>query len=106
MSAPASVTRQPRSPHIGKTITATPADSASIAFCEYSQRPWIPGTSTSADRTSVPERLARLERVLDALQRPALAAEPEKRLALEIEQVLLRHRRPVWQRAARQDVRE
>ena len=52
------------------------------------------------------KRLARLERVLDPLERLALAEQAQKRLALEIEQVLLAHRRRVRQVAAGEDVGE
>src|ERR671937_1607538 len=67
----------------------------------------MPGTRTSAGpapwsmiRTSVPQRLAGFERVLDTLQRPPFAAKLQKRLALQIEELLLADRGLVRQRSA------
>src|SRR5215204_4943476 len=56
--------------------------------------------------SSVPERLPRLQRMLDALERLAFAQQAEERLTLKVEQVLLAHRRRVGQRAAAEDVRQ
>ena len=54
----------------------------------------------------VSQRLSGLQRVLNALERLALAAQLEKRLALEVQEVLLADRRLMRQRAAGQDVGE
>ena len=54
----------------------------------------------------VPQRLAGLQRVLNPLERLRFAAELEKRFALEVQQVLLGHRRLMRQRAAGEDRRE
>src|SRR5262245_32321578 len=52
----------------------------------------------------VPERFAGLQRVLDSLERLSLAEERHERLALEVEQVLLRHGRRVREVAAGHDL--
>src|SRR5262245_32781905 len=79
----------------------------------YSQRPCRPGISTSGGPlprstilNSVPQRLAGFERVLHALERLALAAQFQERLALEIEQMLLADGRLMGQRAAGEHVRQ
>src|SRR5471032_1791577 len=65
-----------------------------------------PGRKSRELVSSVPQRLAGFERVLNPLERLALAAELQKRLALEIEQVLFRDGRLMRQRSARQNPRE
>src|SRR5204862_6465940 len=55
---------------------------------------------------SIPQYLSRLQRVLNAGQRPAFAAQLQERLALEVEQVLLADGRLVRQRTACEDVGE
>src|ERR1019366_6641925 len=55
---------------------------------------------------SVSERLARLQSVLNPREGLGLAAQLEKRLALEIQDVLLADRRLLRQRAAGQDERQ
>src|SRR5436190_7072044 len=88
----------------------------------YSHRPWSGGMNTSgvpdplstiARRPcgvdvigSVPQRFARLERVLNALERLALAAQLQKRFALQIQQILLADGRLMRERSARQNRRE
>src|SRR5439155_400051 len=62
--------------------------------------------SSAAVRGSVAQRLSRLQRELNPLERLALAAQLQKRFALEVEQVLLAHRRLVRKGAAGQDRRE
>ena len=54
----------------------------------------------------VAERLALLQHVLDALEGLLLAAEPEERLPLEVEQVLLGDERPGRHVAAGDDARD
>src|SRR5690242_18307 len=54
----------------------------------------------------IPKRLAGFQRVLNALERLRLADEAEERFALEIEQLLLGHRRRMRQRSARHDRRQ
>src|SRR5437773_6341962 len=61
--------------------------------------PWCP---LYPWRHSVPQRLASLQCVLDALQCLALSAELEKSLALEVEEVLLAYHRLMRQRASRE----
>ena len=51
-------------------------------------------------RPSIPERLARLQRVCDAFECFALAAQTQKRLALEIQHLLFGERRRMRQIAA------
>src|SRR5580658_5207307 len=70
------------------------------------------GPRTATSRISVarfialiPERLAGFERVSDALLRLALATEREKRLSLEIEQVLLADRSPGSHTASAENIR-
>src|SRR5438067_9355328 len=79
----------------------------------YSHRPWMPGMSTSGVpwpcstiTRSVPQRLSRLQCVLNPFQCLALAAQLQERLALEIEQVLLGYRGLLRQRSAREHIRE
>src|SRR5207248_10343948 len=101
-------------------------DSASTARRMYSQRPWIPGIRTSGGRSesvainfgcrhqlfpircgiSVPQRLTRFERVLNALQCFSFSAQLQEGFTFEIEQILLAHRRLMRQCAAGEDVRE
>src|ERR1051326_674080 len=55
---------------------------------------------------SVSQRLPALQRVLNAFERFPLAAQFQKRFALEVEQVLFADRRLVRERTSREDVRE
>src|SRR6516165_4158506 len=57
-------------------------------------------------RPSIPERLARLQRMRDALEGLALTAQAQKRLALEIQHLLFRERRRMREIAAGEDPRE
>src|SRR3979490_1563203 len=87
----------------GNVITWNDDASAATAGRTYSHGPGMPGTSPSGGplpcstitialaRISVPERLPRLERVLDAFECLPFAAELEKRLSLEVEHLLLAH---------------
>src|SRR6516162_9893304 len=94
--------------------TRKDAASASTAGRTYCQGPGMPGTSTSAGplpcsmngRISIPQRFARLERVLDALKGLSLAAELEERLALEIQQLLLADGGLVRERSAGETPRQ
>src|SRR5262245_45377510 len=59
------------------------------------------------DRSSVPQRLARLQRVLNPLERLTLAEQAHERFTLQIEQVLLADRRRMRHVvAAAENVRE
>src|SRR5205085_11734261 len=59
-----------------------------------------------ATLNSIPERLARLERVRHALLRLVLTGEREERFAFKVEQVLLGDARRVVEIAARHDARK
>src|SRR5688500_13115985 len=69
--------------------------------------PWsnmfVMGGSRAAAATSVPQRLAGLQRMLEAFHRFAFAAQAQDRLALEIEKLLRGHRGGVRAVAARED---
>src|SRR5687768_3240817 len=54
----------------------------------------------------VPQRLSGLERVLDPLLRLALRHQAQERLSLQIEQLLLRDGRRMWERSSRHDRRQ
>src|SRR5258708_40331192 len=56
-----------------------------------------------ASKGSIPERLSVLERVLNAFERLSFAAELEKRLTSQIQEVRLADRRTVRQRPPRQE---
>src|SRR5262245_12446961 len=88
--------------------------SASSAGCIHSQRPWSPGITTigfpdprsninASFVASIPQRLPGLQRVRDALQGLALAAEAEERFTLQVEHLLLVERRRVREVAAGED---
>src|SRR5262245_45109407 len=102
----------PGSPHSENVATRNRVASAASVGAIHSQRPWIPGTSTSGGPdpwisiTSVPQRLAGVERVLDARQRLRLGAQREERLALEVEEVLFADERGAGERSAGEDVRQ
>src|SRR5215472_1552473 len=77
----------------------------------YSQRPWMPGISTSefsvlGSTFSVSKRFPCFQRVLNAFERLALAAQLQERFALEVQQVRLVDRRLVGQCPAGDDVGE
>src|SRR5258708_3983380 len=55
---------------------------------------------------SVAQRLSGLEGVLDSFERLALAAEFQKRFALQIEEIRFADRRLMRQRPAREDIRQ
>src|SRR5215831_7076613 len=94
--------------------TRNEAASASTVRCTYCHGPGMPGTRTSggpspssnAFRISIPQRFARLERVLDPFERLSLAAEPEESLALEIQQLLFVDGGLVWERSAGENPRQ
>src|SRR5436305_9339922 len=57
-------------------------------------------------KVSVPQRLSRLQRELDALLRLLLAAERFEPFALQVKQILFTHRSPRRDRAAADDLRD
>src|SRR2546429_3845335 len=76
-------------------------------ICMLTHRPPRTPHPHLAPRTSsVSQRLPSLQRVLNPLERFRLAAQLQKRLSLEVEQILLAYRRLMRQRAAGQDRRE
>src|SRR5260370_36316261 len=63
----------------------------------------VSAMSTAISQTSIPERLPRLQRVLNPLLRLLLTAQRLEPLALQVEDVLLDHRRSRSDVAAAQD---
>src|SRR6266536_5867661 len=56
--------------------------------------------STSGIMSSVPQRLPGFQRVLYPLQRFSFATQFQKRLSLEVQQILFADHRLMWQRSA------
>src|SRR5947207_2372640 len=97
-------------------------ESASTVPLMYSHRPCSGGMNTSGVPDplstivtrprgfdvigSVPQWFAGLERVLNAIERFALAAQLQKRLTLQIQQILLAHGGLMGERSARENRRE
>ena len=106
--------RLERSPANEKVSTLNRFDSAATVGRIHSQRPCSPGINTSGGPlptsivresliamtplVSVPERLACLQGVLDAVARFLFAAQRHEGLTFEVEQVLLVDARLVRQR--------
>src|SRR5690606_24712237 len=103
----------PGSSQSEKVMTRQRDARASTAGAIHFHRPWMPGIITtgvprprSTIDTSVPQRLPGLQRVLNPFERLRLAEQTEKRLALEIEQMLLGDHGGVRQVAAGEDARQ